>query len=502
MKHVVLIGRPNVGKSSLFNRMVGRDEAIVSAEAHSTRDVRYGFVRGKESIYRISDLGGIGSMPGGSPELLELSALAMAKAWNEAKEADLAIFVLDVHDIHPEDLDLLERLRKENIFFIAVANKTDLAANEHLLSDFYKVGLTEILPVSCKNSRNLDKLHSKIAEHLRGSKSSAPKPVAAEGKQQPEGEEIKTPATPEVVWEDPRGKPDAILAILGRPNAGKSSLLNAFLRRDRALVSPIAGTTRDTVSEDLLIRGSRIRILDTAGLRRKSSEKGLVEEASVDKTLHAIRGSNGVILVIDATEGLAEQDKKIASVAVHHQKSLILVINKWDLIEDKSWKDYEDRVRYLFPHIHHVPILPVSVKTGKNVRKILETMVTLMGNRGRHLSTPEFNRVLEKLVRERPPAVTSMGNLKVFYGVQIREEPPIFRIFVNDKRRLKANYARYLENALRRDLKLEGNPLGIEYGSRSESAKKKLERGKAEHKRPEKPGLTRLGKNRKKRKEK
>lgn len=453
-KHVVLIGRPNVGKSSLFNRLVGRDEAIVSAEAHSTRDVRHGKVRGRFP-YRISDLGGIGEMNEGTAELKELSALAMERAWSEAEAADLAILVLDVHEFLPEDRILLERLRKGNISFIAVANKTDLAADENLLGEFHEAGLLDIVAISCKNGRNLEKLTSLVIQKLKGS-SQAPLP--------PEDSEP-------VEASDNSENPDAILAILGRPNAGKSSLLNAFLQRDRALVSPIAGTTRDTVSDDLFVRGSRIRILDTAGLRKKSSDKGLVEEASVDKTLHAIRGSDGVILVIDAKEGLAEQDKKIASVAVHHQKSLILAVNKWDLIHDKSWKDYEDRIRYLFPHIHHIEVLPVSAKSGKNVRKILETMVTLMGNRGRSLRTPEFNRVLEKLVRERPPAVTRWGNLKVFYGVQIREEPPVFRIFVNDKKRLRDNYAKYLENALRRDLKLGGNPLIIDFASRGEGKK-------------------------------
>lgn len=459
MYRVILVGRPNAGKSTLFNALAGKRKSIVSPQAHATRDLLHSLVKSSHKTWVLTDMGGIGVSED------PLDNAAMGRGWKELTRVDVALVVVDLTDFGPEDRKLLDRIRKTGIPLVVAGNKIDDSKSENTVDELYRAGFPQVIPVSALEERGVEEVREAVGRAI--------------GRLVEEGLPPKDP----LLGENLARAFDATVVLLGRPNAGKSSLMNRFLKSERALVGEKPGTTRDAVVDFVTRNGKRIRMFDTAGLRRRSSLKGLestLEGRSVEKTVGSMHAGDAAILVIDGTEDLAEQDKKIAAVAVHHRKNLIVAVNKWDLVQDKRWVEYEDRLRYLFPHIRTVPVIPVSAKTGLNIEKLLETALTQLSARQTRFPTAELNRILQRAMRERPPSAAGGGVLKVFYGVQLDGEPPVFRVFINGKKRLVPNYAKYLENALVNAKELGGTPIRVEFRDHdSEHRRKNDEEGKA-----------------------
>ncbi len=481
MKKVVLIGRPNAGKSSLFNALAGRDLAIISAKAHTTRDVNRKEIRYLDQAYLLSDCGGIGE----SQQKLDKEAMVYSE--KEIKTAELVLFVLSAEGLGTEDRHLVAFVRKLNKPTLLVIQKADLDPKRENLADFSRLGFKEIVWVSSKHPEGLGQLKETIYRLLGTSKGKKNKVVVM-----PPNEE--TEKSPTSSKEEAReaaalafAQKEKGIVLLGRPNVGKSSLFNLILEEERSIVSEISGTTRDAVVERTHFGKHTLRLVDTAGLRARSKISEEIESFSVGKSLSSIRSADGVFLVIDSVDGLTEQDKKIADVIVKQRKPFAILVNKWDLPNDSTWPEFEDRIRFLFPHASHVPVYAVSAKTGEGIRKPIKELLYAIAHMNRQLPTGELNRILQKAIQEQEPKVTTKGFLKIYYGVQTGQSPPIFRIFVNDLSRLKENYVKYIETTLRTSLELGGGMLIIEWKNRAGKSANENRLNKPKKQEEEKP---------------
>jgi GTP-binding protein len=424
---VALVGRPNVGKSHLFNRIIGEASAIVSEEAGTTRDRHFGQTEWAGRHFWLVDTGG----------LIEDSSVPMdneirKQVMQAIDEADLLLLVVDAKvGVHPSDARLVDLLRNSRKPFAIVANKVDDPDSTDWY-EFYRLGAGDVLPVSAQNGKNSgDMLDAVVAR----------------------------------IPESPQDSSEAIrIAVIGRPNVGKSSFVNRLLGEERLVVHDVAGTTRDSIDAPMRYKDHDLVFVDTAGLRRQSKIDDGVEFYASLRTRRAIDSSDVCILMIDATEGLQNQDLKIATLAWEAGRGLILVLNKWDLYEDKTDKSsnkFKKDVIDKAPYLAYVPFLFTSAKTGQRVTKVLDIALAVQEQRTRRISTSHVNDALGEIVARLQPPQAAGREIKLNYATQVEVAPPTFAFFGNHPELIPENYIRFIHNQLREKWGFLGSPLRI-----------------------------------------
>jgi GTPase len=469
MPTVAIVGRPNVGKSTLFNRLVGSRRAIVGDEPGITRDRLYGDAEWRGRHLRIIDTGGI---------LPEDKDFIPAEIYRQAKvaleEADAVIMVVDGRtEMASPDIELSRQLiRSGKPLFLAV-NKVDTDKQQTLTDEFHRLGIRKLFPISAENARGLDDLLDAVLEVLP-----VRNQLTTEDTEDTE-ENPENPENPETVSHETK------VAIIGHPNVGKSTLLNRLTGAERSIVSPIPGTTRDAVDEIVEHDGKRFRFIDTAGIRRKGKTHLMAEKLSVVMARKHLEAADIALLVIDATEGVSQLDAAIAGYAHESGRSMIIIVNKWDLVlsgkertgrqtkasrmqENKRPTDraaYEQRVRDSLKFLSYAPILFVSASTGKGTEKIFPTLEEVARERRKRVGTGEMNRFLKYVDFERA-SVPARQQVKIYYMTQAAVGPPTFVIFTDRKVKLHFAYQRFLENQIREAFGFVGTPIWIKNRAR------------------------------------
>jgi GTP-binding protein len=428
---VAIVGRPNVGKSTLFNRVLGRRVAVVHDEAGVTRDRNHARAVWDEREFWIVDTGGFTLREGRGLELEIQSQVELA-----IEEADVVLLLLDARTgLTAPDGEVVHSLLRRGKTAVVAANKADKDADEREAMGIVAAGLGGVLPVSAANGRGMEDLLDEIVRRL-------PAPAPAPG---------------------PADDREVAVAIVGRPNVGKSSLVNALTGETTMIVSEQAGTTRDAVDSWIERHDRRFRLIDTAGLRRRARVKQSVEYWAGLRASEAIRRADVVVLVLDATQPLSQQDVAIAAEAAEEYKSVILAANKWDALEKDPdvARRFEDRISWHFKFLSDSPVLYVSAKTGRRVERILPAAAKLADVQSRRIPTAEVNDVLHRIVAQNPPPSGSRRVTRVLYGSQVSARPPTFAVFTNHPENLEGSYARYLRNRFKEELGFEGAPVKV-----------------------------------------
>ena len=424
---VAVVGRPNVGKSTFFNRIAGQRISIVEDTPGVTRDRVYADVNWLSHDFVMIDTGGI------EPESTDIILSQMRDQAQVAIDtADVIIFMVDGRESYTTaDEEIAMMLRKSKKPIILVVNKIDQSEVPDTIYDFYNLGLGEPIPISSVNALNLGDLLDIVVSYF--------KDLVLEV----EDEEIIK------------------VALIGKPNAGKSSLVNSFLNENRVIVSDIPGTTRDAIDTPFEHLGQKYVLIDTAGLRRKSRVNENIERYSVLRALAAIERSDVCLIVVDATEGVTEQDKKVAGYAHEAGKGLIVVVNKWDLIEkdNATYKAAEDTIRNELAFMTYAPIMFVSALTKQRLDKLLEKIIHVSNQNSMRVSTGLLNDIINEAILLNQPPSDKGKRLKIYYMTQSSVKPPTFVTFVNDKELAHFSYMRYLENQIRKNFVFEGTPI-------------------------------------------
>jgi len=427
---VALVGRPNVGKSTLFNRLVGARLAIVEDMPGTTRDRLYADAEWQGRVFTVVDTGGLVLTPSD-----EITAQVRAQVQVALDEADVIVFLADIMDgLTHADMDIADILRRTQKPVILAINKADNPKREQGIHEFYALGLGEPLPISALQGKGIGELLEAITHALP-----------------------TLPAEEEV-------RPHALhIALVGRTNVGKSSLLNRILGEERVIVSEQPGTTRDAIDTFVRFHGQEIVMIDTAGIRRRGRIEGGVERYSVLRALKAIGRADVVLLLLDAVEGVTAQDAHIAGYIYEQAKSTIVLVNKWDLVEKDSstQSQYEAYIRRELKFMPFVPVLFVSALTGQRVSQILPLALRVNEQRQQRLSTEQINAILREATARHSPPSKYGKKLRFYYGTQVEINPPTFVFFVNDERLVHFSYERYLENQIRQYYKYEGSPLRL-----------------------------------------
>jgi GTP-binding protein len=448
---VALVGRPNTGKSTLFNRLVGEPRAIVSEIPGTTRDRLYGDCVWNGVWFSVVDTGGMEILTerrrlAGEPEDFLLAASPhylreiRAQAELAIAEADVVILVTDVRDgITAADEEVAEVLRRSRKPVFIAANKADNIQIDEQAWDFYSLGLSEVFAISALNGKGVADLLDRVVK-----------------------------AFPTWVMEEEEEDESVKIAIVGRPNVGKSSLLNKLLRQERAIVSPVPGTTRDALDTHLVWEGVPITLIDTAGIRRRGKVEPGLERYSVLRAMRAIGRCHVALLLIDAVEGVTDQDAHIAGYILDEHKSVVAVINKWDAIEKDTHTmvEWTKQVRADLKFIGYVPLVFISALTGQRVHKVIPMALAAQEARLIRIPTSELNRIVQEAAAKHAPPSKSGHRLKFLYATQSRVDPPTFVFFVNDARLVHFSYERYLENQLREHYGFLGTPLRLVFRSR------------------------------------
>ncbi len=427
---VAIVGRPNVGKSTLFNRLIRKRRSITDPTPGVTRDVIAETWMLEGSLVTLVDTGGVTARGEGFDDAVtERSRSLLASA-------DVIILLLDVHELTPEDEMLIEWVRPYADKLVAAVNKVDHENHEKMMWDLYRFGFDLIIPLSAEHGRGVDELAEAVAGKIDFTVDREP-----------------AAAPPE----------DVRIAVMGKPNTGKSTLVNRLLGSDAAIISEIPGTTRDVVSGVFTYQDRTYRILDTAGLRRKRKVHENVEYYSVNRAVRSIEEVDIVLLLIDAKEGLVDQDKKIASLITEKGKGVFLVLNKWDLMDrtPNQLRAVRDRVRYLFPMLGFAPILPISGKEGSGIPALMKSVEEIYEQLNRRVDTSLINSAVRRWVEQNEPPRSSRGRYKIFYATQISSSPVEFLLFVNRTEGFPSGYVGYITNGIRRELGFDKVPVRV-----------------------------------------
>ena len=445
------MGRPNTGKSTLFNRLVGEPRAIVSEIPGTTRDRLYGDCFWNGVWFSVVDTGGMEILAerrrrAGEPGdfLLAASPHYLREIRSQAElaiaEADIVVMVVDLRDgVTSADEDVAEVLRRSQKPIFIAANKADNIQMDEQAWDFYRLGLSEVFAISALSGKGVADLLDQVVE-----------------------------AFPRWVMEEEEEDESIKIAIVGRPNVGKSSLLNKLLRQERAIVSPVPGTTRDAIDMHLTWEGMPITLIDTAGIRRRGKVEAGLERYSVLRAMRAIGRCDVALLLIDATEGVTDQDAHIAGYILDEHKSVVVVVNKWDVITKDTYTmvGWTKQVRADLKFMDYVSIVYISALTGQRVHKVIPTALAAQEARLIRIPTSELNRIVQEAVVKHAPPSKSGRRLKFLYATQSSVDPPTFIFFVNDPRLVHFSYKRYLENQLRESYGFTGTPLRLMFRSR------------------------------------
>ncbi len=453
---VAIVGRPNVGKSTFFNRMIGESRSIIEDIPHTTRDRIYGDTEWNGREFTLIDTGGLEL--GSSDDIM---ARVRAQVELAVQEADVIVFLVDAGaGMTPPDAEVADMLRRTRKPIVLGVNKADNAQKRAEAFEFYELGLGEPITLSARQGTGTGDLLDAIVEALP-----PPAPLTAEEESLPK------------------------IAIVGRPNVGKSSLLNGILGQDRVIVSEIPGTTRDAIDTRYTYNGIDMLLIDTAGVRRRGKVEPGIEKYSVLRATRAIERCDVAILMIDAEEGVTAQDTHVAGIIHEQVKGVVVVINKWDLIREKravfaaaaedltlplppgesappDAEDYRARVREDLKFIPYAPIIFASAKTRYHVNAILDAALEICSVRQQRIATPELNEVVREAVLAHPPAQIKGRTLKILYVTQPEIDPPTFVFFVNDPELVHFGYERYLENQLRRAFPFPGTAIRLKFRGR------------------------------------
>ena len=473
---LAIVGRPNVGKSTLFNRLVGSRRAIVGDEPGITRDRIYGDVEWVGKKFRVVDTGGI--VPD-DQQLIPAEIFRQARVALE--EADVIVLVVDGRtELASPDIDLARLLLRTGKPLLLAVNKADTPQLEPYAEEFRSLGIKELFPISAENGNGIAELlehvlsvmPAPVTETTTGEQQVSPLRSAASGDLTSVEMTDKAEMTEEREAELPR---ETRVAIIGRPNVGKSTLLNALTGTSRAIVSPIAGTTRDAVDELIERDGLEYRFIDTAGIRRKGKTELMAEKLSVVMARKHLEGADVALMLIDAVEGVTASDATIAGYAHESGRSVIIVINKWDLVTDKRSDDkpaadrsvYEEQVRRHLKFLSYAPVLFVSATTGRNLDKLFSTLELVARERRKRIGTGEMNRFLSKVDFERA-SVPMAKRVKILYMTQAGVSPPTFILFTDRAVKLHFSYQRFLENQIRAAFGFVGTPIWIKNRAKNE----------------------------------
>lgn len=426
---IVIVGRPNVGKSTLYNKLTGTDDAIVDPTAGVTRDRKYGIGEWGLKSFVVIDTGGIADEDDEGFEKDINSQVALA-----IDEADLVLFMVDGKEgITDGDRFIADKLRKSKKDIVLLCNKVDTSDKEIWINEFWELGLTDtIWPISANNGYGTGDLLEKIAEKIPG---------------ESEGDENELPK----------------IAIVGKPNVGKSSLINALTGKDRAIVSDVAGTTRDAINTEFRAFNQELILIDTAGLRKRKLIDNDIEFYSSIRTIKAIRQSDVCLLLIDATEGITRQDLSIFKEITEANKGVVLLINKWDLVEKdhKSADRYAAEIREKLAPMTDVPIFFTSTVTKQRILKALEKAMEVAENRKQKIPTNKLNEVMLPIIENWPPPIYKGKDIKIKYVTQLPTKSPAIAFFCNTPQYIKDPYIRFLENKLRENFHFEGIPVRL-----------------------------------------
>ncbi len=444
---LAIVGRPNVGKSSLFNRLVGEQMAIVQDQPGTTRDRLYGDADWNGVEFTVIDTGGM-VLDESDPKAVDLSNEEIVRRTREQaqaaiEEADVILFMVDAKSgLTGADEEIAEVLRKSHKPVIVAANKAESEERRLNAVEFYQLGLGDPMPISAHHAVNTGDLLDEIVASF---------PPAEE-----EAEDTET----------------VRVALVGRPNVGKSRLLNALLGQERVIVSDIPGTTRDAIDTELTFgdgeEAQRVTLIDTAGIRRRGHIEVGVEKYSVIRTLRAITRSDVVLLLIDATEGITAQDTHIAGYVLEQLKSMVLVVNKWDLVEKtgNTMSEFTAKLREELNFMPYVPFLFISAKFGQRTNKVLPTALAVAEERRKRIPTAQLNKLVKEATTAHPPPSKPGKWVKFLYATQADTNPPTFVFFVNDAEGIHFSYKRYLENKLREAFGFEGTPVQLIFRTR------------------------------------
>ncbi len=439
---VAIVGRPNVGKSTLFNRLVGERRAIVQNEPGTTRDRVYGTAEWVGVEFTVIDTGGLQEDDEivSDPEATEtyIAQQTREQASAAITEADVIVFMVDTTTGPTAgDAEIATMLRRADKPTILASNKADSVGRRDLVFEFYELGLGDPIGISAYHGNGTGDLLDKIVENL------------------PDAEEDEETEGPKI-------------AIVGRPNVGKSRLLNALLGQERSIVSDMPGTTRDSMDTQIEWEGEPITLIDTAGIRRRGRVEHGIERVSVMRSMRAIDRADVVLLLIDATEDFTAQDLHIAGYVEEQKKGLVVVVNKWDLVEKDShtMELYRKRAQHQLDFMAYAPVVFISAKLGLRVGQAIDAALTVIIERNKRVSTAQLNKVLKDSVAKHQPPSRPGKWIKFFYATQADASPPTFVFFCNDPEHIHFSYRRYLENELRGEYGFVGSPIRMSFRSR------------------------------------
>jgi len=428
---VSIVGRPNVGKSTIFNRFIGSRKAIVDDQYGVTRDRHYGesFWNGRE--FNVIDTGGY------LPEETDVMISGIREQVHIAiEESDVILFVVDTEaGITSLDEAVSQVLRQQNKPVLLVANKADNKERELNATEFYSLGFKELYPISALSGRGTGDLSDRIVELLPEEKDEPKSPIPK-------------------------------LSIVGRPNVGKSSFINALLDDERCLVTDIPGTTRDSINSKMTYNGKDYILIDTAGLRKKAKVKENVEFYSTVRTDRALKECDVAILMLDAMRGFEEQDKRILREAANYNKGIVIVLNKWDLVPDKDTNVHREFEQYVYervPMMKYVPIISASSLNRQRIHRVIDMADEVLQERKKTIKTSPFNNFIKRILKEKPLPVRRGVPLKIKYGTQVKSNPPVFKFFMNKPEELPANYRRFIENRIRDEYGFKGVPITMRF---------------------------------------